>query len=291
MFEDFDSPDNNGKQSNDIDSFFAELDTGAKPDNNGADIASQAKMNELNEIDTAISPSQPKKAANPEDGIDWSKRYEDSSREALKLRERLDELEPQLPLIESLQKDDEFRAHVKSYFTPRSEKSEQELQEFAKELDEDFDFDMKRAITDPNSVDAQVLRKVNKAMTEPILEDRISTSDKQRQRADETRVQREALMNKYNMSVDEIDNLLDWSKSQTISLEDILFLRRRQEHMGNAGSTAKQKIAAQMNNVRSMPNMAIGGDGGAGQDEVAPDDAMFNFLLKDELGGSIFNPK
>jgi len=298
MFMDEGNPSSAAPKSNDIDDFFVGLEAEIAPANPGQEgvplnNAADADINFLNEVDEAIAPKKPtqNEPANPGGEVDYKKRYEDSSVEARKMRDRLDTLEPFSPILKAMREDKGLTEHVKSYFTPQADSGEA-MANIAKELDEDFDFSMKEAIANPQSKDAEILRKVNRAMNEPLVDSKVRDSQIQRERDDSLREQRRFLTDKYNMTDNSIEELIDWSKNQEVTLEDVLFLRKRQDYLNNVNKQSKNNLASQMNNMRNVPTMSPQGDGAYDEEPtVSPEDAMFNLLLKEELGGSIFNPK
>jgi len=74
-----------------------------------------------------------------EDGTDWQKRYSDSSREAQKLKQELDEFGRFKPYIEALQNDEGLVNTIRDYV-----QNGQKPKELKEELDlpEDFVFDI-----------------------------------------------------------------------------------------------------------------------------------------------------
>ena len=86
---------------------------------------------------------------------DWKKRYEDSSREAVRLSDQYREVEPFVPVLEAMKNDSGLVDHVRNYLvnggTP--EKSIQaELN-----LGEDFIFDQQEAMVNPDSDSAKMM--------------------------------------------------------------------------------------------------------------------------------------
>jgi hypothetical protein len=87
---------------------------------------------------------------------DWKKRYEDSSKEARNLNDRLNEIEPYTPLLDAMKKDPNLVTHVRGYFegvgsTPSN------LKERIGITDEDFVFDYDEGIEQPNSDSGRLL--------------------------------------------------------------------------------------------------------------------------------------
>ena len=88
-----------------------------------------------------------------DNGTDWKKRYEDSSREAVRLSEQYKSVEPFVPVLEAMKNDSGLVDHVRDYLKNGGKPAESIQQSLG--LDEDFVFDQK--ITD-NVSDRGVLK-------------------------------------------------------------------------------------------------------------------------------------
>ena len=90
-----------------------------------------------------------------QNGTDWQKRYTDSSREAVKWRDRYKQVEQFMPVLEAMKKDSGLVDHVRNYLVEGG-KPAKSIQEQLK-LDEDFVFDQHEAMTNPDSDSAKLM--------------------------------------------------------------------------------------------------------------------------------------
>ena len=83
------------------------------------------------------------------DSTDWKKRYEDSSREAVRLSDQYKSVEPFVPVLEAMKNDSGLVDHVRNYLVNGGQ-PEKSIQEHLG-LEEDFMFDQQEAMIDPDS--------------------------------------------------------------------------------------------------------------------------------------------
>jgi hypothetical protein len=88
------------------------------------------------------------------DSTDWKKRYEDSSREAVRLSEQYKDVQPFVPVLEAMKNDSGLVDHVRNYLK-NGGKPAKSIQEHLG-LEEDFVFDA-NDITDPDSDSAKLM--------------------------------------------------------------------------------------------------------------------------------------
>ena len=89
------------------------------------------------------------------DSTDWKKRYEDSSREAVRLADQYREVEPFVPVLQAMKNDSGLVDHVRNYLVDGG-KPEKSIQDHLG-LEEDFMFDQQEAMTDPDSDSAKLM--------------------------------------------------------------------------------------------------------------------------------------
>ena len=90
-----------------------------------------------------------------QEGSNWEKRYKDSSREAVKWRDKYKEVETFVPILETMKKDSGLVDHVRDYLVNGGSPSKSIHEQIG--LDEDFIFDQQEAMTDPNSDSAKLM--------------------------------------------------------------------------------------------------------------------------------------
>jgi len=185
---------------------------------------------------------------------DWKKRYQDSSREAQKLNEQYKQVEPFIPILDTMKNDSGLVDHVRDYLenggTPAKSVQEQ------LGLDEDFVYDEQEAMTDPESDSA----KVREAQTGAIVNKRIEqVLENERQVAEQARAgqarkeEEAAFMQKHNMTQEDFDDMVGRAKQHKLSLEDINYVLNRDQNATNVRNSTQQEMLSQMKNVRNMP--------------------------------------
>ena len=169
-----------------------------------------------------------------DDGNPYKKRYQDSSREAVKLRERYKEVEPFVPVLEAMKNDSGLVEHVRDYLvnggnTPKS------VQEHLG-LDEDFMFDANEAMTDPDSDSAKVLN----AQVDKVVQHRVGQIY-QAEKANAVKVQRDArqqtmerdFIKKKGMSDEQFATFKEAAQNHVLTLDDIDYLLNRDQANAN----------------------------------------------------------
>ena len=86
---------------------------------------------------------------------DWEKRYKDSSREAVKLREEMNELTPFVPVLEAMKNDSGLVQHVREYLVNGGKPAKTIKEEL--NIDDDFIFDANEAMSEPDSDSAKLM--------------------------------------------------------------------------------------------------------------------------------------
>ena len=213
-----------------------------------------------------------------DDGNPYKKRYKDSSREAVKLREQYKEIEPFVPVLDAMKNDSGLVEHVREYLvnggnTPKS------IQEELK-LDEDFIFDANEAMTEPESDSAKVLT----AQVDKVVENRVGqivNHEKHRaQKANAAKIQNEMendFRKKKGMSDEAFETFKGKAQKHVLTLEDIDYLLNRDQANANVVQSTKTDMLTQMQNVRHIPTSASGANSQA--EEADPTNALFDGLL------------
>ena len=155
-------------------------------------------------------------------GTDWAKRYKDSSREAVKWRDKYKEVEQFVPVLSAMKKDSGLVDHVRDYLV-NGGKPAQSIQEQL-ELDEDFMFDQQEAMTDPESDSAKLMN----AHVDKVVEKRVSDMvQNERARAKQVQIQNKQAQDeaefkkKNNMSDEEFERFKARAKQHIMTLDDI----------------------------------------------------------------------
>ena len=259
------------------DNFFEALEgnvNGAITDDSTEATQQEVDTNEVTQQETVGSDN----VGWDDDGNPYKKRYKDSSREAVKLREQYKEIEPFVPVLDAMKNDSGLVEHVREYLvnggnTPKS------IQEELK-LDEDFMFDANEAMTEPESDSAKVLT----AQVDKVVENRVGQivqHEKHRaQKANAAKIQNEMeddFRKKRGMTDDEFETFKGKAQKHVLTLEDIDYLLNRDQANANVVQSTKTDMLNQMKSVRHIPTSASGANSQA--EEADPNNALFDGLL------------
>ena len=192
-------------------------------------------------------------------GVDWAKRYKDSSREAVKWRDKYKEVEPFVPVLDAMKNDSGLVDHVKSYLVSGGQPAKSIQQDL--KLGEDFMFDQHEAMTDPDSDSAKVLNAhveglVNTKMSNLLVKEKENHQKKAvaLKRKDEEK----AFMKKHNMSQDDFNEFKAKAQTHKMTLDDINYIVNKDLAAANVADSTKKDMLNQMKNVRNMPTSASG---------------------------------
>ena len=193
------------------------------------------------------------------DSTDWKKRYEDSSREAVRLSDQYKSVEPFVPVLEAMKNDSGLVDHVRDYLV-NGGKPAKSIQEELK-LSEDFVFDQQEAMTDPDSDSAKLMN----AHVDTMVQQRVGQMLKaekgraqQIQQAKARTVEEQAFKEKHNMSETDFETFKAKAQKHIMSLDDVNYLLNRDTNNTNVANSTKQEMLNQMKNVRNMPTSASG---------------------------------
>ena len=216
------------------------------------------------------SEASPQQDANGEHN--WEKRYADSTNEARKLNGQLKELEPYVPILNAMKKDPNLISHVRNYFegggeTPKSVKEQLGL-------DEDFIFDADEAVTDNKSSSAKVLQSV----IDGAVQRKLTGFAQNQQRVAESQNAENSFKEQHNMTNEEWNEFVDYSKSRTLTLDDIYYLKNRDNRDKQVANSTRQEMKDQMQRVRNKPQ-SVAKAGSQGTPQRSGDDNIFDSIL------------
>jgi len=194
-----------------------------------------------------------------DDSTDWKKRYEDSSREAVRLSEQYKSVEPFVPVLEAMKNDSGLVDHVRNYLVNGGQ-PEKSIQENLG-LEEDFMFDQQEAMTDPDSDSAKLMN----AHVDRMVQGRVGqmiNAEKQRsqqiQQANARTTEEHAFREKHKMSDKDFETFKAKAQEHVMTLDDVNYLLNRGQNNENVANSAKKDMLNQMKNVRNMPTSASG---------------------------------
>ena len=234
------------------------------------------------EVTQEMSQDGPNNTVQSEGGTDWKKRYTDSSREAVKLKDQMNELTPFVPVLEAMKNDSGLVSHVRDYLVNGGQsKSIQEKLN----LDENFIFDANEAMQDTDSDSAKLMN----AHVDRLVQLRVGdVLQKEKANAGAVRAeyqkrkQEHDFRQKHNMSEEEYGKFVDQAKSHVLTLEDVHhlvnrdtvaankakshvlslddvnYLINRDKTATNTANATRTDMLNQMKNARNMPTSASG---------------------------------
>jgi len=208
---------------------------------------------------------------------DWKKRYSDSSREAQKMKQELDEFGRFKPYIEALQNDEGLVNTIRDY-VQNGQKPKELKEELS--LPEDFVFDIDEAVSNPNSDSSKVFSTmIDRAVSSRV--DSKLTAEKQATQQSMQKAERdkqaEAFKQKSGISDTDFNDMMDWANKHQIGFEDIYLLKNKDLYMSNVAKSTKGDMLKQMKAVRSIPTTASNTNSQA--KSVDANDQVFDTIL------------
>jgi hypothetical protein len=213
-----------------------------------------------------------------DDGSDWKKRYEDSSREAIRLREQYKDVEPFIPVLDAMKNDSGLVDHVRNYLVEGGQPAKSIQEQL--NLDEDFVFDQQEAMTDPDSDSAKVMQAHVDTMVQQRVGQMINVEKEranQIQAAQQRKSDEVAFMKRNKMSEEDFAVFKQRAQSHTMTLDDINYLLNREQTAANVAQSTKADMLNQMKNVRQMPTSASGANSQG--ENKSPDRDVFDSIL------------
>jgi len=244
-------PENDAQQAvfGSSDDFFSALDNDVNSmiidQDEAVEIATPDKQSET-VTQTQVSDSTM-------ETTDWEKRYKDSSREAQKMKAKLDEVEPFIPILDTMKSDPGLVNNVKDYLQ-NGGKTENVKE--ALNLPDDFEFDMDEAVANPQSDSGKLFNHTIGGIVDQRVNQQLQTENQTRAAdADAERRAAEAQQFKKDsgMEDEEFDDMMAWADDHRINLDDIYYLKNRGQVASNVAKATKDDMLNQMKNVREIP--------------------------------------
>ena len=215
--------------------------------------------------------------------VDWEKRYKDSSREAIKMREQLGMMKPFVPLLNAMKNDSGLVNHIKGYLEDGGKPADSVKEQL--KLDEDFIYDPNEAMTDPDSDSAKVFN----AHVDTMVQGRVNNimqGEKQKaaqvRQAIDRRKEEASFKDKYKMGDEDFAELMKQARTHKLSIEDIYHILNKDRVAGNVARSTKQDMLNQMKNVRDIPTTASGVN--SPSTERDPKNDVFDAILGSDGG-------
>ena len=215
------------------------------------------------------TPQSPSEVQQQDDDV-LQKRYSDSSREAQRLNGKLKEIEPYMPILDAMREDPNLITHVRNYFEGGGQAPETMTEQL--QLPEDFVFDADDAFSNNDSDSAKVLG----ATVDGIVQRRLGQALKG-QRTENQRLAKEtAFRQKHNLSEEEWSSFVDFAKGKSLELDDIYYLKNRQNRDTNIADNTREQMAEQMRKTQQQP--ASLATAGSVPVEQSADDSVFDAI-------------
>ena len=192
------------------------------------------------------------------DSTDWKKRYEDSSREAVRLSDQYRSVEPFVPVLEAMKNDSGLVDHVRNYLV-NGGKPAKSIQEQLK-LDEDFVFDA-NDITDPDSDSAKLMNAHVDKMVQGRVNQMLQAEQARAQEIQQAKsrtTEEQTFKERNKMSDEQFDAFKVKAQEHIMTLDDVNYLLNRDANNTNVANSTKKDMLNQMKNVRNMPTSASG---------------------------------
>ena len=148
-----------------------------------------------------------------------------------------------------------------------------------KQFGEDFIFDGDEAMKNPDSdsakalkqmIDQEANKKVNSVINARTQQNQAAAAEAGKQRQITDFVQRTGIQEA------EFNELQDWASGRDLTMDDIYYLKNRENAASNVANNTKQEMLGQMKAVRDIPMSASNAN--SAPDERSPDDAIFDIL-------------
>ena len=245
-------------QSSGSEGFFEQLDSEV----NGGIIddteVTQSQPSGSEQVTHTLQDNGSNNVDQSEGSIDWKKRYEDSSREAVRLTEQYKTVEPFVPVLEAMKNDSGLVDHVRDYLV-NGGKPAKSIQEQLN-LDEDFVFDA-NDITDPDSDSAKLMNAHVDKMVQGRVNQMLSAEQARAQEIQQIKArttEEQAFKERNNMSEEQFAAFKEKAQKHIMTLDDVNYLLNRDANNTNVANSTKKDMLNQMKNVRNMPTSASG---------------------------------
>ena len=245
-------------QSSGSEGFFEQLDSEV----NGGIIddteVTQSQPSGSEQVTHTLQDNGSNNVDQSEGSTDWKKRYEDSSREAVRLTEQYKTVEPFVPVLEAMKNDSGLVDHVRDYLV-NGGKPAKSIQEQLN-LDEDFVFDA-NDITDPDSDSAKLMNAHVDKMVQGRVNQMLSAEQARAQEIQQAKArtnEEQAFKERNNMSEEQFAAFKEKAQKHIMTLDDVNYLLNRDANNTNVANSTKKDMLNQMKNVRNIPTSASG---------------------------------
>ena len=209
----------------------------------------------------------------------YKKRYGDSTKEAQQMIGELKSLKPFIPILEAMKKDNGLVDHVKGYLVNGGAPSKTITEELG--VSENFEYDGKEALDNPESDSAKVLNAHVDAIVNKKLQQMMQYQNetaKKMSAAEERKIQEKEFKRKHNMSDEDFTALVNKAKGHTMTLDDLYLIMNKDQTNKNIADATKTDVLNQMKNVREVPQ-SVAAVNSMGTANKSDDDKIFESIL------------
>ena len=245
-------------QSSGSEGFFEQLDSEVNGGIIDDTAVTQSQPSGSEQVTHTLQDNGSNNVDQSEGSIDWKKRYEDSSREAVRLTEQYKTVEPFVPVLEAMKNDSGLVDHVRDYLV-NGGKPAKSIQEQLN-LDEDFVFDA-NDITDPDSDSAKLMNAHVDKMVQGRVNQMLSAEQARAQEIQQAKArttEEQAFKERNNMSEEQFAAFKEKAQKHIMTLDDVNYLLNRDANNTNVANSTKKDMLNQMKNVRNIPTSASG---------------------------------
>ena len=266
-----DNTDNPGKAS--VDSFFNDLDK----DVNGI-VLDDNQTNEatLQQEAAPIMDNLPQ--SNEAQTVDWEKRYKDSSREAVMMRDELKDIKPFVPILDAMKKDRGLVNHVRGYFENGGEPAKTVKEQLG--LDEDFIYDQQEALDNPDSDSGKVFSTYVDRAVQQKMGAVLANENKKREMAANKQQQIAAMgefIKRRGLTKEQFTDFMETLKNRKPTLDDLYDTVYRDKANSEVAKNVRTDMMEQMKNVRDIPTSVSGVN--SPRAEKSADDQIFDDVM------------
>jgi len=180
-----------------------------------------------------------------------NKRYDGSSKEAIKLKQMVDDVKPFLPLLDAMRKDSNLTSHIENYFEGGGQaKTVQERLGLA----EDFVYDSEEAMMNPKSDSARLFKAT---MTEAVRGELVNSLKTQRDNDKKSRLlenrQKEETAFKEANPEEDWTGMEEFMKEHVLTLDDIKLIKDRDVRDSTIADSARKTQFDKMKKTQELP--------------------------------------
>ena len=251
--------------------FFSALDAQVSGD---GDIQQPQQVTQNTAEQTTSQQENPGEALGLERQVETlEKRYGDSSREGKRLNSRLQELEPYVPILDAMREDPNLITHVRNYFEGGGSAPTNMKEQMG--LSEDFMMDVDEALTTPGSDSGKLFN----ATIDGIVQKRLRDFQSNQAQASSKLAEESNFKARHSMNDDDFGEMMNFAKDHTLSLDDIHYLKNREQHQKNVANSTRQDMLTQMKNVSGRPSSVAGAGSAPPPPDRSVDDQVFDKLV------------